>query len=168
MLHVCSLAALPDTVTATGASHVLTVMANVEQVQRPASVLPANHLKISMDDITEHMDGFVAPSEDHIERVLAFIRGWDRAAPLVVHCYAGISRSTASAFAAACMLNPHRDEIEIARQIRARSPIASPNRLIVSLADRALGREGRMLRALDEMGPGSMMVEGRPFCVELD
>jgi predicted protein tyrosine phosphatase len=168
MLHVCSLAALPETVKVTRASHVLTVMANVEQVQRPASVLPANHLKISMDDITEHMDGFVAPSEDHVERVLAFVRSWDRAAPLVVHCYAGISRSTASAFAAACMLNPHKDEVAIARQIRAASPIAQPNRLIVGLADRMLGRDGRMLRALDEMGPGSMMVEGRPFRVEID
>ena len=62
MIHVCSLAALPDTVKATGASHVLTVMANVDQVQRPQSVLPANHLQVQMDDITEQMDGFVAPS----------------------------------------------------------------------------------------------------------
>src|SRR6266702_2433064 len=168
MIHVCSLAALPDTVKATGASHVLTVMANVDQVRRPESVLPANHLKVSMDDITEQMDGFVAPSDSHIEQVLNFVRGWDRNAPLVVHCYAGISRSTASAFAAVCALNPHRDEIAIARQIRAASPIASPNRLIVSLADKALGREGRMLRALDEIGPGSMLVEGRPFRVDLD
>lgn len=168
MIHVCSLAALPDTVKATGASHVLTVMANVDQVQRPVSVLPANHLKVQMDDITEQIEGFVAPSDSHIEQVLNFVRGWDRGAPLVVHCYAGISRSTASAFAAACLLNPLRDEISIARQIRAASPIASPNRLIVSLADKALGREGRMLRALDEMGPGSMMVEGRPFRIDLD
>jgi predicted protein tyrosine phosphatase len=168
MLHVCSLAALPATVKATGASHILTVMANVDQVQRPASVLEANHLRVSMDDITEHMDGFLAPSDQHIEQVLKFVRSWDRGAPLVVHCYAGISRSTASAFAAACALNPHRDEIEIARQIRDRSPIAAPNRLIVSLADRALGRDGRMLRALDEMGPGSMTVEGRPFRLDLD
>jgi predicted protein tyrosine phosphatase len=168
MIHVCSLAALPDTVRATGASHILTVMANVDQVQRPASVLEANHLRVQVDDITEQMDGFVAPSEAHIEKVLNFVRGWDRGAPMVVHCYAGISRSTASAFAAACALNPHREEIAIARQIRAASPIASPNRLIVSLADKVLGREGRMLRALDEMGPGSMMVEGRPFRVDLD
>lgn len=168
MLHVCSLAALPDTVKVTGASHVLTVMANVEQVQRPVSVLPANHLKVSMDDITEAMDGFVAPCEAHIEKVLAFVRGWDRSAPMVVHCYAGISRSTASAFMTACALNPHRDEITIAQQIRAASAIAQPNRLIVSIADRVLGREGRMLRALDEMGPGSMMVEGRPFRVDLE
>jgi predicted protein tyrosine phosphatase len=168
MLHICSLAALPETVRATGASHILTVMANVDQVLRPASVLETNHLRVSMDDITEQMDGFVAPSDQHIERVLNFVRSWDRSAPMVVHCYAGISRSTASAFAAACALNPHRNEIEIARQIRARSPIASPNRLIVSLADKALGREGRMLRALDEMGPGSMTVEGRPFQLDLE
>jgi predicted protein tyrosine phosphatase len=168
MIHVCSLAALPDTVKATGASHVLTVMANVDQVQRPVSVLPANHMKVQVDDITEEMDGFVAPSDAHIDQVLNFVRAWDRNAPLVVHCYAGISRSTASAFAAACMLNPHRDELSIARQIRAASPIASPNRLIVSLADKALGREGRMLRALDQMGPGSMLVEGRPFRVDLE
>jgi len=168
MLHVCSLAALPETVRATGASHILTVMANVDQVQRPASVLEANHLKVSMDDITEQMDGFVAPSDQHIEKVLSFVRNWDRSAPMVVHCYAGISRSTASAFAAACMLNPHKDEVAIARQIRAASPIAQPNRLIVGLADRMLGRDGRMLRALDELGPGSMMVEGRPFRVEID
>ncbi|WP_426424029.1 tyrosine phosphatase family protein [Bradyrhizobium genosp. A] len=168
MIHVCSLAALPETVRRTGASHVLTVMANVEQVVRPASVLPANHLKVSMDDITEEMDGFVAPSEAHIDQVLNFVRGWDRGAPLVVHCYAGISRSTASAFAAVCALNPDRDEVEIAKKIRTASPIASPNRRIVGLADRALGRNGRMLRALDEMGPGEMMVEGRPFVIELE
>lgn len=168
MLHVCSLAALPETVRATGASHVLTVMANVEQVERPASVLPTNHMKVAMDDITEHIDGFTAPCEAHVEKVLAFVRSWDRTAPMVVHCYAGISRSTASAFAAACMLNPQRDEFAIARQIRAASPIASPNRLIVTLADKLLGREGRMLRAIEEMGPGSMMAEGRPFRIDLD
>jgi predicted protein tyrosine phosphatase len=168
MIHVCSLAALPEIVRTTGASHVLTVMGNVGQVQRPESVLAANHLKVSVDDITEPMEGYTTPSEIHVEQVLNFVRGWDRKAPLVIHCYAGVSRSTASAFAAACMLNPHRDEMEIARKIRAASPIASPNRLIVSLADKALGREGRMVRALEQIGPATMMVEGVPFLVELE
>jgi len=168
MIHVCSLAALPETVRRTGASHVLTVMANVEQVARPETILPQNHLKVSMDDITEELEGFVAPSEHHVAQVLTFVRGWDRGAPLVVHCYAGISRSTASAFAAACALNPHRDELTIAKAIRAASPIASPNRLIVSLADKALGREGRMLRALDVIGPGNMLTEGQPFRIDLE
>jgi predicted protein tyrosine phosphatase len=168
MIHVCSLAALPATVEATGARHILTVMGNVSKVTRPASVLEANHLLISMDDITEPAEGFVVPSETHITKALTFIRGWDRAAPMVIHCYAGISRSTASAFMAACALNPHREEVAIARQIRAASPSAYPNRLIVTLADRVLGREGRMIRALDEMGPGNMTIEGQPFRVDLE
>jgi predicted protein tyrosine phosphatase len=169
MIHVCSLAALPETVRLTGASHVLTVMGKVDQVQRPVSVLPANHLKVAMDDITEPMDGYVMPSESHVAQVLGFIRGWDRGAPMVIHCWAGVSRSTASAFAAACALNPHRDEAEIAHKLRAASPIASPNRLIVALADKALGREGRMVRALEQIGPASsMIVEGKPFLLELD
>ncbi len=168
MIHVCSLATLSSTVEATGASHVLTVMGNISKVMRPASVREENHLMISMDDINEPAEGFVAPSNEHIERALAFVRRWDRAAPLVVHCYAGISRSTASAFMAACALNPHRDETSIAKQIRAASPSAYPNRLIVTLADRALGRDGRMVRALDEIGPGNMMIEGRPFQIDLE
>lgn len=168
MIHVCSLADLPATVEATGARHILTVMGNISKVMRPAAVLEENHLMISMDDINEPADGFVAPSQDHVERALSFVRKWDRAAPLVIHCYAGISRSTASAFMTACALNPHRDETSIAKQIRAASPSAYPNRLIVTLADRALGRQGRMVRALDEMGPGSMTIEGRPFRVDLE
>ena len=168
MIHVCSLAALPEIVKTSGASHVLTVMGKVDQVQRPASIRPENHRKVSVDDITEPMDGFVLPSEEHVAQVLDFVRSWDRSAPLVIHCWAGVSRSTASAFAAACALNPHRAEIEIARHIRTASPIASPNRLIVALADKALGREGRMVRALEQIGPASMMVEGKPFLLELD
>lgn len=168
MIHVCSLAALPATVEATGARHVLTVMANVNQVVRPASIIETNHLRIQMDDINEPADGFVAPSHAHVEQALTFIRKWDRAAPMVIHCYAGISRSTASAFMAVCALNPHRDEFSIARQMRAASPTAYPNRLIVTLADQVLGRNGRMVRALDSMGPGNMTIEGKPFRVDIE
>lgn len=168
MIHVCSLADLHPTVKATGASHVLTIMARVDQVVRPTSILETNHLRVQVDDITEPTEGFIAPSDQHVTQVLEFVSGWDRKAPLVIHCYAGISRSTASAFAAACALNPDRDEGSIARQIRAASPSAYPNRLIVSLADAALERQGRMVRALDEIGPGSMTVAGRPFRVELE
>ncbi len=168
MLHVCSLADLPSTVRVTGARYVLTVMGNVDKAERPPQVPAPNHLKVAMDDITETTEGFVAPTAAHVARVLDFVRVWSRDAPMVIHCYAGISRSTASAFAAACLLNPHRDEVTIARQIRLASPSALPNRLIVSLADAALGRNGRMLKALDVMGPGDMTVAGRPFRVEIE
>jgi predicted protein tyrosine phosphatase len=168
MIHVCSLALLPDIVQAAGASHLITVMADVHKVQRPRSIAAENHLVISMDDITMPLEGFVAPQSSHVEQILDFGRRWDRAAPLVIHCYAGISRSTASAFALACALNPERDEIDIARRIRKDSPTAHPNRLIVGHADELLGRKGRMIDALTEIGPGDMSIEGRPFRIELD
>lgn len=168
MLHVCSLAELHLTVARTGARYVLTVMGNVDKALRPPSVAEANHLKVSMDDITQAAEGFVTPCAAHVEQVLDFVRRWPRDAPMVIHCYAGISRSSASAFAAACLLAPHRDEVSIARQIRQASPTAYPNRLIVQLADAALGRSGRMVAALDAMGPGAMGTEGVPFRVEID
>jgi predicted protein tyrosine phosphatase len=167
MIHVCSLALLPDVVKATGATHVITVMADVQKVQRPPSIQAENHLVISMDDINAPAEGFVAPQRTHVEQVLDFGRRWSRAAPLVIHCYAGISRSTASAFAIACALNPAREEIAIARQIRKDSPSAQPNRLIVGHADELLGRGGRMLDALADIGPGDMSIEGRPFRIDL-
>jgi predicted protein tyrosine phosphatase len=114
------------------------------------------------------MDGFVAPSDSHIEKVLNFVRGWDRSAPMVVHCYAGISRSTAGAYVAACALNPRRDERAIARRLRLASPTATPNYRIVWLADQALGRGGRMTTAIEEIGRGVMAYEGDPFRLDLE
>ena len=100
--------------------------------------------------------------------LLTFVRGWDRAAPMVVHCYAGISRSTASAFTTVCALNPHRDERGIAQAMRRASPTATPNIRIVSLADRLLGRDGRMVTAIETIGRGKIAVEGNPFRLELE
>lgn len=167
MIYVCSLARLPAIVEASGARHIITVMGNIEKVVRPLSVPEANHLRVSMDDVAMPMDGFNAPCEAHVETILAFARQWDRAAPLVIHCWAGISRSTASAFAAACALNAQRSEMDIAQSLRAASPTASPNPLIVAHADRLLGRDGRMIKAIAAIGPGLDVIEGEPFALNL-
>jgi predicted protein tyrosine phosphatase len=87
---------------------------------------------------------------------------------MVVHCFAGISRSTGAAFVAACALNPKRDEATIARAIRDASPTAQPNTRIVGIADRLLKRNGRMIRAVEALGPGEPAAEGRPFRLDLD
>jgi predicted protein tyrosine phosphatase len=121
-----------------------------------------------MDDITMPIDGYVAPADEHVTRLLTFVRGWDRAAPLVVHCYAGISRSTAGAYVAACALNPARAELAIAQALRHASPTATPNPRIVALADRVLGRDGRMIAAIEAIGQGTMAYDGVPFRLELE
>jgi predicted protein tyrosine phosphatase len=167
-IHVCSLSRLHRTVEETGARHVVTLLRDVHLVTRPESVAADQHLVLGMDDIPEPADGYVAPGQDHVARLIAFARTWDRSAPLVIHCYAGISRSTAGAFVAACALNPNRTELTIARELRRRSATASPNPRIVALADDLLGRNGRMVGAIGAIGAGTMALEASPFRLELE
>jgi predicted protein tyrosine phosphatase len=168
MIHVCSLSRLHRTVEETGARHVVTLLRDVHLVTRPECVDVDKHLVLGMDDIPEPADGYVAPCEEHVAKLIAFARGWDRSTPLVVHCYAGISRSTAAAFVTACALNPGRMELQIAQALRQRSHTASPNRRIVSIADGLLGRNGRMVDAVEAIGPGASAYEAVPFQLELE
>ena len=153
MIHVCSLARLHATVDETGARHIVTLLRLTDRVERPRHIAPENHLVLAVDDIAMPMDGYTAPGQEHVARLIEFVGAWDRAAPMVVHCYAGISRSTAGAFVAACALNPNRDETEIAMAIRRASRTAQPNTRIVAIADRLLNRDGRMVRAVETIGP---------------
>jgi predicted protein tyrosine phosphatase len=167
MIHVCSLARLHATVEETGAQHVVTLLKQTDRVERPRSVSEANHLILGMDDIAMPMDGYVLPAEDHVATLIDFVHRWERTRPMVVHCYAGISRSTAGAFVAACALNPEREEAAIAWSIRNASATASPNPRIVVIADRLLGRGGRMVAAIDAIGRGELAYEGIPFRLDL-
>jgi predicted protein tyrosine phosphatase len=167
MIHVCSLSRLHATVDETGARHVVTLLRLVERVQRPTHIAPENHLVLAVDDITAPMDGYTAPAHEHVQRLVDFVTAWDRQAPMVVHCFAGISRSTAGAYVAACALNPKRDEMQIAWDIRRASRTAQPNARIVSIADRLLKRDGRMIRAIDAIGVGDPATEGHPFRLDI-
>jgi predicted protein tyrosine phosphatase len=168
MIHVCSLARLHETVEETGARHVVSLLGDEATVERPVAIVPENHLWLRLHDISAPLDGYIIPDEQHVADLLNFVRGWDRRAPLVVHCYAGISRSTASAFASVCALSPHREERSIARALRLASPTATPNIRIVSLADRLLGRGGRMVAAIETIGRGILASEAEPFRLELE
>ena len=168
MIHVCSLARLHETVEDTGARHVVSLLADEDRIERPSAVVEANHLWLRLHDISAPLDGYIMPDEEHVADLLKFVRRWDRRAPLVVHCYAGISRSTASAYATVCALNPHRDEAGIAQALRRASPTATPNVRIVSVADRLLGRDGRMIAAIETIGRGEIAFEGNPFRLDLE
>jgi predicted protein tyrosine phosphatase len=168
MIHVCSLARLHDTVAETGASHIVTLLRMVDRVERPRSIAPDNHLILGMDDIATPLEGYTHPAEEHVIELIGFVQRWNRRAPLVMHCYAGISRSTAGAFITACTLNPSRDEATIAQTIRRSSATATPNIMLVSHADRILDRRGRMIAAVEALGPGEPAYEGAPFRLDLE
>jgi predicted protein tyrosine phosphatase len=115
-----------------------------------------------MNDIADPSLGNAPPHDGHIQELLEFGRIWDASAPLVVHCWAGISRSTAAAFILMCDRLDHVRESEIAKALRLRAPHANPNRLMVRLADEALDRGGRMIQAVEHMGPSTLADEGLP------
>jgi predicted protein tyrosine phosphatase len=168
MIHVCSLSRLSSTIDETGARHMVTLLRLADRVQRPRHIAPENHLVLAVDDIAAPMDGYTVPESEHVQRLITFVTAWDREAPMVMHCFAGISRSTAAAYVAACTLNPKRDEMQIAWDIRRASRTAQPNARIVSVADRLLEREGRMIRAIDAIGLGEAATEGQPFRLDLE
>ncbi len=166
-LHVCPLSRLAETVAATGASHVLTFVTGDNPVTRPATVAPEHHVVVGVSDIATPRDGHVLPADEHVAAILSFVRDWPRDKPMVMHCYAGISRSTAAAYIAACALAPGRDEEDIARVLRAAAPSATPNPKFIAIGDRLLGRSGRMVAAIQGIGRGAEAFEGTPFALTL-
>jgi predicted protein tyrosine phosphatase len=167
LIYVCPLSRIDETVARSGAVRLLSLLAEGTAITRPASILAEDHLILSLHDIAEPRDGMTLPGAEHVERVLAFAQDWDRAKPLVINCYAGISRSTASAYIIAAALAPKRDEAELAQTLRRLSPSATPNPRLIALADTMLGRNNRMVEAIAAIGRGADAYEGVPFALRV-
>ena len=166
-LYVCSLTRVVETVRDSGARSLVTILTGGASLVRPHEIAPERHLCITMSDIDAPVAGHVAPAQNHITQLLDFFSTWDQRAPLVIHCYAGVSRSPAAAFIAACALAPERCEQRLAQELRRASPTATPNRKLVALADAQLNRSGRMSAAIGAIGRGADCYEGAPFALDL-
>jgi predicted protein tyrosine phosphatase len=164
-ITVCSLADLHKTVDRVGASHAITLINGQTPVAPP--VYDDNYLRLDFNDIAVETQGLVAPAKEHVIKLLEFVKGWDRQAPMVIHCFAGISRSTASAYIATLALEPERDAFELAAELRALSPSATPNPRLIAFADALLGRNGDMIAAIEGIGRGADAYQGEPFTIAL-
>lgn len=151
---VCPLSRVPAMARDKQPSHVVSLLDPGTSFPRLEGYGADKHFCLEIHDIEEEMEGLDALCDRRMDMILDFVGGWGREAPILIHCYAGLSRSTATAFITACAHNPGADEEEIALALRAASVNASPNRRFVALADAALGRSGRMSRAIDVIGRG--------------
>ena len=149
---VCGLAEVPALIARRRPSHLVTLLDPASMIETPDGVTAERHLKLGVNDIADPMEGLILPDESVVLRLLDFSRDWDESQPMLVHCWAGISRSTASAFVLACERSPEASEAEIAMTLRRAAAHASPNRRIVALADDILDRRGRMVDAVAAMG----------------
>lgn len=163
-LIVSPLSQVPAVLAGRKPSHVLTLLGPGAEPDPVCG--DARHLILRFNDITSVMEGYTAPSVDTVQAILGFGTAWREAgggAPLLVHCFAGISRSTAAAYILACAFSAPGQEEKIARGLRTASPTATPNSLMVALADDMLGRRGRMIASVDALGRGLFAAEGVPF-----
>jgi predicted protein tyrosine phosphatase len=159
-LLVTPLSALDDALASHRPSHLVSLLSPPHMITTPEGFDPDRHLKLGINDISDPAAGEHPPGREHIDKLIAFARDWDGERPFLIHCWAGISRSMASAYTILCDRLGRGREIEIALAMRRRAPHASPNSLLVRHADDALGREGRMVAALSVMGEPSNVAEG--------
>ncbi len=159
-LLVCPLSGLSDAMESHRPSHLVTLLSPQHMISTPPGFDPARHLRLGLEDVSDPEAADNPPGRADIDRLLAFARHWDGQSPFLIHCWAGVSRSMASAFTVLCDRLGQGREIEIALAMRRRAPHASPNRLLVRHADDTLAREGRMITALTVMGPPLMVTEG--------
>jgi predicted protein tyrosine phosphatase len=164
-IYVAPLSCVANTIATAQIGHLVTLINGDTQVATPPTIRPDRHLRLAMNDISEPAPGLVLPCENHVADLVNFALEWDRDAPLLIHCWAGISRSTAAAFITLCALNPEASELLLAQSLRRASPTAFPNRRLVRLADDALAREGRMVAAVEAIGRGEYADEAQVFAL---
>ena len=160
---VTSLREAPSQLAQHKASHAIGILGPDAEHPVFGALPAANHLRLSFHDVAAATPGLLAPRSDDMARLLQFLRHWNGASPLLIHCWAGISRSTAAGYIASCLLRSGDDELLLARELRQAAPSATPNPLLVALADEALGRDGRMIAAIADIGRGADAFEGSPF-----
>ena len=160
---VSPLAAVQLLVNKHKVSHVVSLLGPETPHRSFSGIADPNHLKLTFHDIIEPAEGLTPPAADHVETLIGFLEARQGQDPLLIHCWAGISRSTASAFTAMCLYNPGLDEYRLAQQLRSLSHVATPNRRIVAFADDIMGRRGRMVDAVDAIGRGQDAYEGVIF-----
>jgi predicted protein tyrosine phosphatase len=166
-LIVTPLSRLQEIAEAHRASRVVTLINAATAVTRPAHLDAHDHLFLGFNDIVEPQEGLEPPGEAHVRKLMDFADSWNRAGPMVIHCYAGISRSTAGAYLTALYLSPDLDEQTLAQELRRRSPSATPNGRLIAIADDLLGRKGRMVDAIRSIGRGADAFEGVPFILPI-
>jgi predicted protein tyrosine phosphatase len=160
MIYVCNLQDLASHVQTVKPSHLVSLVSEDEQPATPTGMLIHCHLRVVIHDISEPLLGHILADEQHIAELIGFVRAWPHdAAPLLIHCMAGISRSMAAALIALVTKAGGRER-EAAEQIRRAAPHAYPNRRMIALADHLLRCDGRLVAAREAMGPPRLTFSG--------
>ncbi len=151
-----------------GSREMISLLAKGQDFHRPAVISATRHLLLGVNDINfAGTADLIAPQEVHVEAIVRFAREWDRNAPLLIHCWMGISRSPAAAVIAALAIDPDQDDAELAARLRKASRYVTPNARLIEIGDTLLGRGGRLKAAISAIGRGADADGNIPFVLPL-
>jgi len=148
VLTICGLDELGDH-SARGVSHVLSIL-DPEWPEPEAFWAFDPHMRTTLHfhDAIVAAPGIVLPQRQDVEAILSFGRDvGEDLRHLLIHCHAGISRSTAAMAMILAQAFPHESEDAIVDRLVGIRPQAWPNSLMIGFADDLLGREGRLKAA---------------------
>jgi predicted protein tyrosine phosphatase len=152
VLTICGLDEL-DYYSAQGVSHVLSIL-DPEWPEPAAFSAFDPHLRTTLyfHDAIEPAPGIVLPQKSDVEAILAFGRDvGDDLRHLLIHCHAGISRSTAAMAMILAQAFPHENEDAIVGRLMRIRPQAWPNSRMIGFADELLGRNGQLRAAVSNI-----------------
>jgi predicted protein tyrosine phosphatase len=165
LIHISSLSALQSVAARLESYDLLTLLSPDHPETDWSEFACERHVRLAFHDIVEIRPGLTAPDRQMMQSILDFGRESGQR-PMLIHCWAGISRSSAAAFAILCDRNPGFER-DIAMELRRRAPSVTPNRLMVALADDLLQRQGCMTAAIEAIGRGAEAAEGEPYQLPL-
>lgn len=150
-IWVCGLDEVESVAERVRPGRLISLLPANEQPPTPLGMRASDHLRVLVDDIERPGMGLSAPARSHVRELIRFLRACPPRASVLIHCFAGVSRSPAAALIALALDAPGREH-EAATALRRAAPFACPNRLLVELADAALGRQGALAAAREAMG----------------
>lgn len=167
MLVLSSLERVKEAYNKYAPTRVISLLSEDELMPVFEGLDPAHHLKLYVErDACAKTISKAA--RRRAECIITFGRAWDGQGNILVHCYHGVSRSTAAAYIIACLMQPSMEEAALAQQLRDAAPHADPCPLIVAYADEILHRNGRMLDAIEDISLPCSQVSAPVLALPLD
>ena len=149
---------------------VLSIMGPASKFSLPQIASVEDHETVWVHDITsddiEFEQPYVPPSLDHVKAIVDLASCWGSSGPVLIHCMAGVSRSSAAGLIYLATLNPSKCD-QAASWLRSAGPWLSPNPLMIRLGDQVLNLEGRLIKAHSRMADARMKGVMEPVVVPI-
>lgn len=146
-IQVCGYAELADVIASFAPTHIISAINSIGPLDDVE-----HHLHVNVSDVPMPMDGHIHPTMAHLNQVLTFTAGLTDQDRLLVHCFAGQSRSTA--YAIGVLIQHGLNSAEAFDKISILRSILLPNTLIIKLIDDRFGLHGELIEIIDHYRQG--------------